>query len=298
MEADDKTTQAQRPAHTAPGIPALIGAVAGGVVGIVLIVVGASGHTGALTAAGIVLVVVAALTRAGFVVVEPNESKVLILFGRYTGTILDPGLWWVNPFTIFWRETVSLRVRNFQGTKIKVNDASGNPIEIAAVIVWRVTDTAKAVFDVEDFQSYVVVQAETAVRHLASLFPYDDYATGSTSLRGNTDELLQTLRTELQQRLDPAGIEVLETRVTHLAYAPEIAESMLRRQQADAIVAARHTMVDGAVGLVQMAIERLEETDVLDLDPERKAAMAANLMVVLTGDHSPSPVINTGTLYT
>jgi regulator of protease activity HflC (stomatin/prohibitin superfamily) len=247
---------------------------------------------------GIGLVVLVALLWAGFTVVQPNESKVLIVFGRYTGTVLEPGLWWVNPFTALWRQTISLRVRNFQGVKIKVNDASGNPIEIAAVIVWRVVDTAKAVFDVESFESFVVIQSETAVRHLASQFPYDDYAEGTTSLRRNTDDVLQALLAQLQQRLAPAGIEVLETRVTHLAYAAEIAEVMLRRQQAEAIVAARRTMVAGAVGLVQMAIEELERSDTLDLDPERKAAMAANLMVVLSGDHSPSPVINTGSLYT
>ena len=238
------------------------------------------------------------LFAAGLTVVQPNESKVLIVFGRYTGTIVDSGLWWVNPLTVIWRQTVSLRVRNFQGAKIKVNDASGNPIEIAAVIVWRVVDTAKAVFNVEDFESFVVIQSETAVRHLASKFPYDDYALDSISLRRNTDEVLTTLGSELQQRLAAAGIEVLETRITHLAYAAEIAEVMLRRQQAEAILAARQTMVNGAVGLVQMALRQLDESDGLDLDPERKASMAANLMIVLSGDHSPTPVINTGSLYT
>jgi regulator of protease activity HflC (stomatin/prohibitin superfamily) len=287
----------QRHARAIPGgaaaILALIGVVGAGV----LIAAGANGKSG-LTIAGIVLVLLAALTAAGLAVVQPNESKVLIVFGRYTGTVLSSGLWWVNPLTVIWRQTISLRVRNFQGAKIKVNDASGNPIEIAAVIVWRVVDTAKAVFDVEDFESFVVIQSETAVRHLASQFPYDDYVEGSISLRRNTDEVLRALGGELQQRLDPAGIEVLETRVTHLAYAPEIAEVMLRRQQAEAILAARRTMVNGAVGLVQMALEQLDDADGLDLDPERKASMAANLMIVLSGDHSPTPVINTGSLYT
>jgi regulator of protease activity HflC (stomatin/prohibitin superfamily) len=274
-----------------------VAAAIGLAAGIVLIAAGASGKP-VLPGLGIGLIVLVALLWAGFTVVQPNESKVLIVFGRYTGTVVEPGLWWVNPFTAIWRQTISLRVRNFQGAKIKVNDASGNPIEIAAVIVWRVIDTAKAVFEVADFESYVVIQSETAVRHLASQFPYDDYTEGATSLRRNTDEVIQALRAELQQRLDPAGIDVIETRVTHLAYAAEIAEVMLRRQQAEAIVAARRTMVTGAVGLVQMAIEELERSDTLDLDPERKAAMAANLMVVLSGDHSPSPVINTGSLYT
>jgi regulator of protease activity HflC (stomatin/prohibitin superfamily) len=291
------STLTQRPARPLPGAPAVVAAVVGFAGGVVLITAGGSDKP-LLPGLGIALIVLVVLLWAGFTVVQPNESKVLIAFGRYTGTVLEPGLWWVNPFTALWRQTISLRVRNFQGAKIKVNDASGNPIEIAAVIVWRVVDTAKAVFDVENFESFVVIQSETAVRHLASQFPYDDYAEGTISLRRNTDEVMQALVGELQQRLAPAGIDVLETRVTHLAYAAEIAEVMLRRQQAEAIVAARRTMVTGAVGLVQMAIEELEGSDTLDLDPERKAAMAANLMVVLSGDHSPSPVINTGSLYT
>jgi regulator of protease activity HflC (stomatin/prohibitin superfamily) len=267
-------------------------------IGIGLIAAGSGGHSDALTPVGIVLVVFAGLAMPGFVVVQPNESRVLILFGRYVGTVLEAGLWWVNPLTVIWRQTISLRVRNFQGARIKVNDASGNPIEIAAVVVWRVTDTAKAVFDVEEFEHFVVVQSETAVRHLASQFPYDDYAEGAVSLRRNTDDVLETLNRELQQRLTPAGIAVLETRLTHLAYASEIAEVMLRRQQAEAIVAARRTMVQGAVGLVEMALTRLTEDGVVDFDPERKAAMVSNLMVVLSGDHSATPVINAGSLYT
>jgi regulator of protease activity HflC (stomatin/prohibitin superfamily) len=268
-------------------------ALAGG-----LIAVGSAGNVVALTVVGVVLALVMAFVCRGFVVVQPNESRVLILFGRYTGTLLDTGLWWVNPFTVFWRQTISLRVRNFQGERIKVNDASGNPIEVAAVIVWRVTDTAKSVFDVEDFEQFVVVQSETAVRHLASHYPYDDYAEGAVSLRRSTEEILDALYTELQRRLQTAGIEVLEARLTHLAYAAEIAEAMLRRQQAEAIVAARRTMVAGAVGLVEMALGELDEKEIIELDPERKAAMVANLMVVLSGDHAPTPVINTGSLYT
>jgi regulator of protease activity HflC (stomatin/prohibitin superfamily) len=189
-------------------------------------------------------------------------------------------------------------VRNFQSERIKVNDASGNPIEIAAVVVWRVVDTAKTVFDVEDFGQFVTVQKETALRHLANEFPYDDYTQDTTSLRGNADEVCDSLQTELQTRLQAAGIEVLEMRLTHLAYAPEIAEVMLRRQQAEAILAARKTMVTGAVGLVQMALAQLADSDLVELDPERKATMVSNLMVVLSGDHSPTPVINTGSLYT
>jgi regulator of protease activity HflC (stomatin/prohibitin superfamily) len=232
------------------------------------------------------------------VVVQPNESRVLILFGRYVGTLTEARLWWVNPFTVLWRIRVSMRVRNFQSDRIKVNDASGNPIEIAAVVVWRVIDTAKAVFDVESFEEFVAVQSETALRHLANEYPYDDYSHHTTSLRGNTDEVRDDLQVELQARLLMAGIEVLETRLTHLAYAQEIAEVMLRRQQAEAILAARKTMVTGAVGLVQMALAQLADSDLVELDPERKATMVANLMVVLSGDHSPTPVINTGSLYT
>jgi len=238
------------------------------------------------------------LVAPGFVVVQPNESVVLILFGRYVGTLLEPRLWWVNPFTVVLRKRVSLRVRNFQSDRIKVNDASGNPIEIAAVVVWRVVDTAKAVFDVEDFEQFVTVQSETALRHLANEYPYDDYSHERISLRGSADEVTKGLQNELQTRLETAGIEVLEARLTHLAYAAEIAEVMLRRQQAEAILAARRTMVQGAVGLVQMALSQLADSDLVELDAERKATMVANLMVVLSGDHSPTPVINTGSLYT
>lgn len=238
------------------------------------------------------------LLAPGFVVVQPNESVVLILFGRYVGTLVEPRLWWVNPFTVFLRKRVSLRVRNFQSDRIKVNDLSGNPIEIAAVVVWRVVDTAKAVFDVQDFEQFVTVQSETALRHLANEYPYDDYSNERISLRGNADEVRDGLQNELQTRLETAGIEVLETRLTHLAYAAEIAEVMLRRQQAEAILAARRTMVQGAVGLVQMALSQLADSDLVELDAERKATMVANLMVVLSGDHSPTPVINTGSLYT
>ena len=264
----------------------------------VVIAVGAGQlGSGLRIAAGVVTGAVV-LVAPGFVVVAPNESRVLILFGRYVGTLSEARLWWVNPFTVFWRKRMSLRVRNFQSERIKVNDSSGNPIEIAAVVVWRVTDTAKAVFDVESFEQFVTVQSETALRHLANEYPYDDYRQDTISLRGNADEVRDGLQRELQTRLQTAGIEVLETRLTHLAYAPEIAEVMLRRQQAEAILAARRTMVAGAVGLVQMALAQLADSDLVELDSERKATMVANLMVVLSGDHSPTPVINTGSLYT
>ena len=288
----------QRPAAQIRGVwlaPAALAALAGAVA---LLVVGHKGHTSSLEAVGIALAVLALVGLQGFVVVQPNQARVLLVFGSYIGTLLDSGLWWVNPLTARSRRKISLRVRNFQGERMKVNDSSGNPIELAAVVVWRVVDTAKALFDVDDFEQFVVVQSETAVRHLASRYPYDDYTEGAVTLRSNTGNMLQALRGELQARLDTAGIEVLETRLTHLAYAPEIAEVMLRRQQAEAVLAARRTRVAGAVGLVEMALQQLEDTDLIELDPERKAAMVSNLMVVLSGDHAPTPVLNTGSLYT
>jgi regulator of protease activity HflC (stomatin/prohibitin superfamily) len=291
-------TNTQQPASAVTGALAATGAAAVLALGVAGVTAGIASNDAPLIIAGVVLVVLFAILAAGFVAVEPNDSRVLILFGRYTGTVLEPGLWWVNPFTVFWRKSISLRIRNFQGDRIKVNDASGNPIEIAAVIVWRLVDTAKAVFDVDNYRQFVVVQSETALRHLAGNYPYDDYGAGRTSLRDGADEVRVSLQTELQARLEVAGIEVLETRLTHIAYAAEIAEVMLRRQQAEAILAARKTMVMGAVGLVQAALAQLADTDLVDLDPERKAAMVANLMVVLSGDHSPTPVINTGSLYT
>jgi regulator of protease activity HflC (stomatin/prohibitin superfamily) len=294
--APSSRTHEQRPARVLPGLPALAGAVATYIVAIVLIVLGASGHSKPPEIVGIVLIVLASMFSGGFFVVQPNESRVLILFGRYHGTATEPGLWWCNP--LIKRRTVSLRVRNFQSERIKVNDASGNPIEIAAVVVWHVTDGAKAVFDVADYEQFVTVQSETSLRHLANEYPYDDYKKEVTSLRGSADEVRGSLQAELQARLRLAGIEIIETRLTHLAYAPEIAEVMLRRQQAEAILAARKTMVQGAVSLVQMALAQLADSDLVELDPERKAAMVSNLMVVLSGDHTPTPVINTGTLYT
>jgi regulator of protease activity HflC (stomatin/prohibitin superfamily) len=245
---------------------------------------------------GIILLIIFLPLLGGVFVVQPNEARVLILFGRYNGSITKAGLWWCNPFNK--RKKVSLRVRNFQSERAKVNDASGNPIEIAAVVVWRIADTARAMFDVADFEQFVTVQSETSLRHLASVYPYDDYKPDAVSLRGNVDEVGGALQAELQARLQLAGIEVIETRLTHLAYAPEIAAVMLRRQQAEAIVAARRTMVQGAVGLVQMALAQLADSDLVELDTERKATMVSNLMIVLSGDHSPMPVMNTGSLYT
>jgi regulator of protease activity HflC (stomatin/prohibitin superfamily) len=288
----------QSPAQAVACPPATV--VTGAVLGVaaLLVAFGVAGSATALRIVGGLVALAVVVLGAGVVAVQPNESRVLILFGSYVGTVTESRLWWVNPFTVFWRMRISLRVRNFQSDRVKVNDASGNPIEIAAVVVWRVIDTARAVFDVEDFEAFVIVQSETALRHLANTYPYDDYAPGTLSLRGNTSEVRDSLHSELQSRLQTAGIDVLETRLTHLAYAPEIAEVMLRRQQAEAILAARKTMVAGAVGLVQMALAQLADSDLVELDTERKATMVANLMVVLSGDHSPTPVINTGSLYT
>jgi hypothetical protein len=285
----------QRTARVIPGLPAFGGVLVAYALGLALILAGASGHNGQLAVLGVICLVIASVASGSFFIVQPNQARVLILFGRYVGTVNESGWWWCRPF--IKREKVSLRVRNFQSERIKVNDASGNPIEIAAVVVWRVTDTAKAVFDVADYEQFVTVQSETSLRHLASEYPYDDYQPDVTSLRGNADEVRHGLQSELQSRLELAGVEILEARLTHLAYAPEIAEVMLRRQQAEAILAARKTMVQGAVSLVQMALAQLADSDLVELDPERKATMVSNLMVVLSGDHAPAPVISAGSLY-
>ncbi len=236
------------------------------------------------------------LSAAGLFTVQPNQGVVLILFGTYVGTAKQSGWCWTNPFNV--RKRISLRARNLNGQVIKVNDNHGNPVEIAAVVVWRVKDTAQAVFDVDDYERYVNVQSETAVRHLASQYPYDEYDSDAISLRGSTDKVSEFLRAELQERLKQAGVEVQEARLSHLAYAPEIAAAMLQRQQAAAIIAARQRIVDGAVGMVEMALQRLGANKVVELDEERKAAMVSNLLVVLCGERAASPVLNTGTLFT
>jgi len=241
------------------------------------------------------LLVLAALSAAGLFTVQPNQAVVLILFGSYVGTVRDSGWWWTNPFNT--RRRLSLRVRSLNGHMIKVNDHAGNPVEIAAVVVWNVLDTAQAVFDVENFEDFVSVQSETAVRHLASIYPYDEYDSDAISLRGSTDKVSEALRAELQERLRPAGVQVVEARLSHLAYAPEIAGAMLQRQQAAAIIAARQRIVDGAVGMVEMALARLSANKIVELDEERKAAMVSNLLVVLCGERAATPVLNTGTLY-
>ncbi|MEM8925517.1 MAG: SPFH domain-containing protein [Actinomycetota bacterium] len=233
----------------------------------------------------------------GHYLVQPNQALVLMLFGRYRGTVDQPGWYWTNPFTKIESRTISTRVHNFTTPVSKVNDAEGNPIELAAVVVWRVVESARAVLDVDDFEDFVHVQSETAIRHLGMQYPYDDFQGDRISLRANPDEVAATLHAEVQERLVVAGVDVVETRLSHLAYATEIAEAMLRRQQAAAVVAARRTIVDGAVGMVEDALEMLNERSVVELDEERKATMVSNLLVVLTSEHQTTPVINTGSLY-
>jgi regulator of protease activity HflC (stomatin/prohibitin superfamily) len=228
----------------------------------------------------------------GFFTVDPNEGRVMQLFGAYRGTARQHGLRWANPF--YSKRRVSLRVRNFETAKLKVNDARGNPIEIAAIVVWRVVDSAEATFEVEDYRDYVRVQSESAVRNLATLHPYDAHQEGQFSLRGSTAEVAEQLQAEIQERVSKAGVEVLEARISHLAYSPEIAAAMLRRQQASAIIAARQKIVEGAVSMVEMALHQLAERRIVEMDQERKAAMVSNLMVVLCSEHNAQPVLNMG----
>ncbi|MFD4915694.1 SPFH domain-containing protein [Streptomyces virginiae] len=248
-----------------------------------------------LIALGVLLGLASVFAMSGLNTVAPGEARVVQLFGRYKGTIRADGLRWVNPLTS--REKISTRVRNHETAVLKVNDAYGNPIELAAVVVWRVEDTARATFEVEDFTEFVETQTEAAVRHIAIEYPYDAHEEGGLSLRGNAEEITEKLAVELRDRVDAAGVHIIESRFTHLAYAPEIASAMLQRQQAGAVVAARKQIVEGAVGMVELALTRLAEQDIVDLDPERKAAMVSNLMVVLCGDRAAQPVVNTGTLY-
>jgi regulator of protease activity HflC (stomatin/prohibitin superfamily) len=243
----------------------------------------------------LVLIVLELFLLVGLFVVNPNEGRVLQLFGDYVGTVKQPGLRWANPF--YTKKRISLRVRNFESARLKVNDNEGNPIEIASVVVWRVVDTAEAVFEVDDYQNFVKVQSEAAVRNLATSYKYDAHEDDQISLRGNTAEVAEHLKKEIQDRLAKAGVEVMEARISHLAYAPEIAQAMLQRQQAGAIIAARQRIVEGAVGMVQMALDMLSQRDILELDNERKAAMVSNLLVVLCGERSTQPVINAGTIY-
>jgi len=241
-------------------------------------------------------ILIGLVVGASLAIVQPGQTRVVQFFGRYAGTVRTPGLSWVLPLTV--RRNVSVRVRNFETNRLKVNDADGNPVEIAAIVVWQVADTARALYAVEDYLNFVRVQAESALRHVATTHPYDDAAVDGTSLRGSTDLVAAELAEEVAQRVVIAGVEIIEVRISHLAYASEIAQAMLRRQQANAVVAARSRIVEGAVGMVEQALTRLSEGGIVELDEERKAAMVSNLMVVLCGDQPASPIVNTGSLYT
>ena len=241
------------------------------------------------------LVIVTSLMSSGFFIVQPNEARVLVLFGKYVGSVRESGFWWTNPFTV--KKHVSLRIRNFNSEKIKVNDLHGNPIEIAAVVVWRVVDSARALFDVQNYEQFVAIQSETAIRALTSEYPYDSHEEQVESLRGNPQNIAEALQKQVQTRLQLAGVEVNESRISHLAYAQEIAQTMLRRQQAQAIIAARKKIVEGAVGMVQDALKMLAEQNIVQLDEDKKATMVNNLMVALVSESEVQPIINTGTLY-
>jgi regulator of protease activity HflC (stomatin/prohibitin superfamily) len=266
-----------------------------GAISVLGFVRGVQGQSAAIILGSIFLFTIVAVCLGGFFVVNPNEGRVLQLFGAYTGTAREPGLRWANPF--YTKRRISQRVRNFESGKLKVNDADGNPIDIAAVVVWRVVDTAEACFEVDDYEQYVKIQTETAVRNLATRYPYDTHDERTVSLRGATATVAGDLKHEVQERLAKAGVEVIEARLSHLAYAAEIASVMLRRQQASAVIAARQMIVEGAVGMVELALEKLAQSSQVKLDEDRKAAMVSNLLVVLCADREAQPVINTGTLY-
>jgi regulator of protease activity HflC (stomatin/prohibitin superfamily) len=281
----------ERELRSGPGIAILIGGLAAYVGGILLIRVGGA----AAVWTGIGLLLLGALGHAGLTAIKPGEVRVVQLFGGYRGTVRTTGLRMVNPFAA--RRKVSVRIRNKETPTVKVNDADGNPIEIAAVVVWQVRDSARATYGVEDFVAFVDTQSETALRHVANGHPYDNAGSDVLSLRDHTDEIAGQLAAEIAARVVPAGVDIIEARITRLSYAPEIAQVMLQRQQAGAVIAARSRIVDGAVGMVQMALARLSAEDIVELDEERKAAMVSNLLVVLCGDRGTQPIINTGSLY-
>ena len=304
MSAQDSTPTADLPempalrvreftAHSIGGALALLLGLLGVLVAIGLFA--ASSVNPGFAVGGVFVLIAAIISLRGLNTVAPGEARVVQLFGRYRGTIRQDGLRWVNPFTS--RTKISTRVRNHETAVLKVNDAYGNPIELAAVVVWKVRDTAQATFEVDNYLEFVATQTEAAVRHIAIEYPYDAHDEGGLSLRGNAEEITEKLAVELHARVEAAGVQIIESRFTHLAYAPEIASAMLQRQQAGAVVAARRQIVDGAVGMVEAALARITEQDIVELDNERKAAMVSNLMVVLCGDRAPQPVLNTGTLY-
>lgn len=285
----------ERLVRSFPGLPAIglsLVTLAGAIGALATAVQTERPGFGVLAAAG---VVAAILIAAGIFVVNPNEAKVLTLFGRYAGSIKEEGIWFANPFAV--KKKVSLRVRNFETTKLKVNDNHSNPIEIGAVVVWQVVDSAEALFEVDDFENFVKVQSESALRSLASTYPYDAHQSGEFSLSGSPEEVSKTLQLHIDERLAKAGVHVVDARISHLAYSPEIAQAMLQRQQASAIIAARQKIVEGAVGMVENALELLSKRGIVHLDDERKASMVSNLLVVLCSERSTQPVVNTGTLY-
>lgn len=290
---------AESEAWSAPGVRVLVLGVATLLAGIALLVLGIIWSPGAgpttLIVVAVLLLIAAELARYGLTSVVAGEARAVQLFGRYRGTIRAPGLHWVNPFAR--RRRVSTRIRNHETAVAKVNDADGNPIEIAAVVVWQVQDTAKAIYAVDDFPKFVAIQTETAVRHVASSYAYTSHDSGELSLRDNAEEITQRLSAEIAERVQPAGVQIIESRLTRLSYAPEIAQAMLRQQQANAVVGARQRIVEGAVGMVQLALQRLEDQGVVELDEERKAAMVSNLLVVLCSEQATQQVVNTGSLY-
>jgi hypothetical protein len=288
----------ERPASSAPGVPLLVLSIVVLLAGAGLLILSkpvGGGAEVALIILGLVLLIASGLALRGLFAVVPGEARVIQLFGRYAGTVREPGLRWVNPFTD--RRRVSTRIRNHETALAKVNDADGNPIEIAAVVVWQVNDTALALYAVDDFTQFVATQTETAVRHIATSYPYDTADAGQLSLRGNADEVTTRLSAEISARVASAGVTIIESRLTRLSYAAEIAQAMLRRQAASAVVAARSRIVQGAVGMVRLALQQLEEQDVVELDEERKAAMVSNLLVVLCSEQATQQVVNTGSLY-
>jgi regulator of protease activity HflC (stomatin/prohibitin superfamily) len=290
------TTHREQSAFAASGwllFPTVLAMLA---LGIGLVVLDVQNRATVTIVAGVIVFLLAVFCSAGFFTLQPNEAAVLTLFGAYRGTTRQNGFLWANP--LYRKQKISLRVKNLNGEKLKVNDKRGNPVEIAVVIMWRIRDTAQAVFDVDSYETFIRIQSESCVRHIASSYLYDDGEAGELTLRGSGAEIAAALAKELQERLDRAGIGIEEARLAHLAYAPEIAQAMLRRQQAEAVIAARQKIVTGAVGMVDMALRELSEKGVVKLDEERKAAMVSNLLVVLCGESQTQPVLNTGTLYT
>jgi len=281
--------------HSLPGIPALLVLLAGLLAMAVLMIQSVTNENVVLALVCLTVGVVLFVLLFGLYMVEPNQAAVLSLFGRYVGTVKEQGLRWNNPF--YAKKKISLRVRNFESSKLKVNDLEGSPIEIASVVVWQVVDSAEAVYNVDDYESFVHIQSESALRAMATSYPYDQHEDGKVSLRSHAADISKHLTEEIQERLAQAGVSVIEARISHLAYAPEIAQAMLQRQQASAIIAARTRIVEGAVSMVEMALSELSKRNVVDLDPERRAAMVSNLLVVLCGERGTQPIVNAGSIY-